>query len=269
MLHITSMFEQLYVWASLVPLQCKPPFPYSKIGFKDCYISHAQSVMPGLARGRHPILWGLAGACQCYHLRWLSINSKELDYYCNLNNFVSPKVELCRKALVNISVELYIYIYIYMYIYIYIYMYIVSDYRINYAHNDLIGDFRIFGIQIGIFQTWSSNLLHLKLLASSESIIFDFSILVLNMYHIRSIYMYEDFRCRFYSALSQWPAMGGCYITTHWYHARVLPWGISPHTAYNQTKTKSQITITETVVLARNCNYSAKQWNPKPVLHIT
>ena len=65
---------------------------------------------------------------------------------------------------------------------------------------------------VGLFQIWSSNLLHLKLLASSESIIVYFSSLVLNLYHIRSIYMYEDFRCRFYSALSQWPVMGGCYM---------------------------------------------------------
>ena len=63
---------------------------------------------------------------------------QRIDYYCTLNNFVSPKLELCRKALVNISIELYL-------------IYIVSDYHINYAHNDLISDFNIFGIQIGIF----------------------------------------------------------------------------------------------------------------------
>ena len=39
-----------------------------KMGCKDSYISPAQAVMLGLAGGRHPMLWGLAGACQCYHL---------------------------------------------------------------------------------------------------------------------------------------------------------------------------------------------------------
>ena len=63
---------------------------------------------------------------------------QRIDYYCNLNNFVSPKLGLCRKALVNISVELYL-------------IYIVSDYHIKYAHDDLISDFSIFGIRIGIF----------------------------------------------------------------------------------------------------------------------
>ena len=53
---------------------------------------------------------------------------QRIDYYCNLNNFVSPKLELCRKALIDISIELYL-------------IYIVSDYRIKYAHSDFI----IFG----------------------------------------------------------------------------------------------------------------------------
>ena len=68
---------------------------------------------------------------------------QRIDYYCNLNNFVSPKLELCRKALVDILIESY-------FIYIYIYSF---DYRIKYAHNDLVSDcdFSIFGIQIGIF----------------------------------------------------------------------------------------------------------------------
>ena len=63
---------------------------------------------------------------------------QRIDYYCNLNNFVSPKLELCRKALVNFSVELYL-------------IYIVSHYCIEYVHNDLISDFSIFVSQIDIF----------------------------------------------------------------------------------------------------------------------
>ena len=30
---------------------------------------------------------------------------QRIDYYCNQNNFVNPKLELCRKALVNISID--------------------------------------------------------------------------------------------------------------------------------------------------------------------
>ena len=107
--------------------------------------------------------------------------------------------------------------------------------------------------------------LHLKLLASSQSIIFYFSSLVLNLYHIRSIYMYEDFRCCLYSALSQWPAMGGCYIAN-------MP-GFFPEVCLPIQliikQRKCQIIKIKTVLLARNYNYSTKQWNPKPVLHIT
>ena len=98
----------------------------------------------------------------------------------------------------------------------------------------MISAFLVF--RLAFLQIWSSNLLHLKLLASYESIIFYFSSLVLNLYHIRSLYMYEDFPRCFYSALSQRPAMGGCNIATH---ARVLPWGIYPHAAYNQIKKMS------------------------------
>ena len=43
---------------------------------------------------------------------------QRINYYCNLNNFVSLKLELCMKALVNISIEFYL-------------IYIVSDYRIK------------------------------------------------------------------------------------------------------------------------------------------
>ena len=69
---------------------------------------------------------------------------QRIEFNCNPNNFVNPKLELCRKALVNISIELYL-------IYIYRERERYSDYRIRYAHTDPISDFSIFGIQIGIF----------------------------------------------------------------------------------------------------------------------
>ena len=76
-------------------------------------------------------------------------------------------------------------------------MYIVSDHRIKYVHNDLISDFSISGIQIGIFTDMIFKFITSEatknVLASSESIIFYFSSFVLHLYHIRSIYMYEDF----------------------------------------------------------------------------
>ena len=178
---------------------------------------------------------------------------QRIDYYCDLNNFVSPKLELSRKALVNISVELYL-----------IYRYIVSDYCIKYVHNDLISDSSLF-VRLTFLQIWSSNLLHLKLLASSESIIFYFSSLVLNLYHIRSIYMYEDFCCCFYSALSQWPGMVGCYIAST---PGFFP-EVSLLTQLIIKQRRCQITKIKPVLSARNYNYSAKQWNPKPFLPIT
>ena len=64
-----------------------------------------------------------------------ALQQQRMDYYCNLNNFVSPKLELCRKALANISIELYL-------------IYIVSGYRIKYAHNDLISDFIILEFRL-------------------------------------------------------------------------------------------------------------------------
>ena len=195
------MYERLYVWASLVPLHSNPLFLFSKTGCKDCYISPAQTVILGL----------LVQALHAVGIGWcMSVLSPEvtfhkqqrIDYYCNLSNFVSPKLELCWKALVNISIELY-------------FIYIVSDYCIKYVHNDLISDFSIFGIQIGIF----TNMIY-KFITPEATRLSKFwkhhiyFSLVLNLYHIRSIYMYEDFRCCFYSALSQWPDMGGCYIAS-------------------------------------------------------
>ena len=41
---------------------------------------------------------------------------------------------------------------------------------------------------------------------------------------------------------------------------------LSPHSLMKQRK--CQITIIDLVLLARNCDYSAKQWNTKTVLHI-
>ena len=116
---------------------------------------------------------------------------QRIDYYCNLYHFVSSKLLLCRKALVNISTKLHL---------------------IQFQFLTILHVFAsLVGIQIDILQIQSSNLLYLKLLTSSESV-FYFSILALNLYHIRSTY--KDFRYRFYLALSQWPAMGGFYITT-------------------------------------------------------
>ena len=75
---------------------------------------------------------------------------QRIDHYCNLNNFVSPKLKLCRKAVVNIKIELYL-------------IYTVSD--------------CLVGIQIDIFTDIFFKFITLKLLASSESIIFYFSLL--------------------------------------------------------------------------------------------
>ena len=41
---------------------------------------------------------------------------------------------------------------------------------------------------------------------------------------------------------------------------------LSPHSSMKQRK--CQITIINPVLLGRNYDYSAKQWNTKPVLHI-
>ena len=99
---------------------------------------------------------------------------------------------------------------------------------------------------------------------------FYFSSLPLNLYHISSIY--EEFGCPFYCPYpSGQPCaqMGGCYITMVLLTESKrfsFPGGISPHTA--KTSKRCQITITQTVLLGRNYNYSAKQRNPKSILHI-
>ena len=43
----------------------------------------------------------------------------------------------------------------------------------------------------------------------------------------------------------------------------VFPWGVFPPDSLIEQR-KCQITIIETVLSARNCNFSEKQWNPKP-----
>ena len=96
--------------------------------------------------------------------------------------------------------------YIYVCVCVYIYIYIVSDYRIRYAHNYLISDLSFFGIQIGIFTDMIFKFI------TSETIFIINSKFVSHQVHIHD--MYDDFRCCFYSALSQWPAMGGCYIAS-------------------------------------------------------
>ena len=40
-----------------------------------------------------------------------------------------------------------------------------------------------------------------------------------------------------------------------------IPWGVFPPDSLIVQR-KCQITIIETVLSARNCNYSEKQWNP-------
>ena len=126
----------------------QPSFSFSKMGCKDCYISPAQAQ----AWCRNPMLCG----CGDWLVLVLSPEvtfhiQQRIDHYCNLNNFVSKELELCRKALVDISIELYS-----------IYIYIVSDYLV--------------GIHIDIFTDIIFKFIILKLLASSESIIFYFSL---------------------------------------------------------------------------------------------
>ena len=47
----------------------------------------------------------------------------------------------------------------------------------------------------------------------------------------------------------------------------VFPWDVFPPDSLIEQR-KCQITIIETVLSARGCNYSEKQWNPKPFLCI-
>ena len=55
---------------------------------------------------------------------------------------------------------------------------------------------------------------------------------------------------KFSLALSQWPAMGGYYITHSLIACRVFPWGVYPHSLIKQRK--CQLTIIETILPARN-----------------
>ena len=160
-------------------------------------------------------------------------------------------MEFCRKALVNISIELYL-------------IYLVSDYCIEYVHNDLISDFSIFVIQIDIFADMIFKFITSEATIKFWNHILFFIISIRFVLHQVHIYVW---------GFSMLLLLGLIPVASHGrllhsQHARVLLWGISPHTAYNQTK-KCQITKIKLVLLARNHNYSAKQRNPKPVLHIT
>ena len=114
-------YDLISYFSYLAPLHCNPPFLSSKMGCRDCYISPVQAACQGQAPHAVGIIMSVLSPEVTFH------KQKRIDYYCNLNNLVSPKLELCRKALVNTSVELYL------------------------IYNDLISDFSIFGIQIGIF----------------------------------------------------------------------------------------------------------------------
>ena len=124
---------------------------------------------------------------------------QRIDYYCKLNNFVSPKLELCRKALVNISNESSL-------------IYIVSDYHIKYAHNDLISDFSIFGIQIGIFADMIYKFITCETTRKfwKHHIIF-FIISIEFVSHQVHKYVW-GFPMLLLIRLSQWLAIGGCLI---------------------------------------------------------
>ena len=116
-------YDLISYFSYLTPLHCNLPFLSSKMGCRDCYISPAQAACWGQAPRAVGIGW-----CMSVLSPEVTFHKQQrIDYYCNLNNFVSPKLELCRKALVDISIELY------------------------FLYNDLISVFSIFGIQIGIF----------------------------------------------------------------------------------------------------------------------
>ena len=118
------------------------------MGCKDCYISPAQAVMLGLVAGTP---WCGYWLVHVGVITWGDFHTQQrIDHYSNLNNFVSPNLELRRKAVVNISIELYL-------------IYTASDYLV--------------GIQIDIFTDIIFKFITLKLLASSESIKFYFSLL--------------------------------------------------------------------------------------------
>ena len=137
---------------------------------------------------------------------------QRIDCYCNLNNFISPKLELCRKSLVNISIELYL-------------TYIVSDYCIKYAHNDLISDFSFFCFQIGIFTNMIFKLITSEATSKfwKHHILF-FIISIKFISHQVHIHVWE---------FSMLLLLGLIPVASHGrllhsQHARVRPWGISP-----------------------------------------
>ena len=137
---------------------------------------------------------------------------------------------------------------------------------IKYAHNNLISDFSIFGLQIGIFtdiifkfitseatsKFWKHHILFFIIsieFVSHQVLIWVFSmLLLLSLIPVAS-----------HGRLLHNHSLIACMSSS----LRCL----SPHSLIKQRK--CQITIIKTVLLVRNYNYSAKQWNPKSVLHIT
>ena len=124
------------------------------------------------------------------------------------------------KALVNISIELYL-------------IYVVSDYRIKYAHNDHINDFSIFGIQIGIF----TNMIFKFITSEATSKFWKHHILfcIISIKFVSHQIHIHVWGFSMMLLLGLIPVVSHGRLS-HSQHARVLPWGISPHTAYNQTK---------------------------------
>ena len=124
----------------------------------------------------------------------------------------------------------------------------VVFHRLRYAHNSPINDFSILGIQIGIFTDMIFIFfLHLKLLTSFEGMIFYFSLLALNLYHIRSIF--EDF----YAASSAFIPVANFGWRLH-NHSLIACTSSSlmclcPHSLIKQRK--YQITIIQTIFIRK------------------
>ena len=137
---------------------------------------------------------------------------------------------------------------------------------IKYVYDNLINDFSIFGQQIGIFTNitfkfitseatrkfWKHHILFFIIsikFVSHQVLISGFSmLLLLSLIPVAS-----------YGRLLHNHSLIACKS----FSLRCL----SPHSLIKQRK--CGITIIKTILLARNYNYSAKQWNPKLVLHIT
>ena len=122
-------------------------------------------------------------------------------------------------------------------------IYIISDYLV--------------GIQIDIFTDIIFKFITLKLLASSESIIFCFSLLAFCSHQVHIWGILVLLLLGFIPVASHGRLLlNHSLIACRSSSLRCL----SPH---------SLITSIKTVLLIRNYNYSAKQWNPKPILCIT